>query len=195
MPKLTDTQIVILSAAAQRVGGALLPPPTRLKIEPRNLTRVFKALLKKGLAAEQPAPPDAPAWRETGDGQRFILVVSPAGLDAIGVEPEGKEAAAGKRGGSQPDAPMAQRNCKAATVKSKNRKSPAVRASTKQMLLIDLLERKRGATVPEIVKAIGWQPHSVRGAISGAIKKKLGLTVTSEPAGKRGRVYRIVGRG
>ncbi len=41
----------------------------------------------------------------------------------------------------------------------------------------------------------GWQPHSVRGAISGSLKKKLGLTVTSENVGKRGRVYRIVERG
>ena len=86
---------------------------------------------------------------------------------------------------------MAQRNRKPANVKSKNRKSPAVRAGTKQMLLIDLLERKRGATVPEIVKAIGWQPHSVRGAISGSLKKKLGLAVTSETVEGRGRVYRI----
>ncbi len=38
----------------------------------------------------------------------------------------------------------------------------------------------------------GWQAHSVRGAISGALKKKLGLAVTSERVGDRGRVYRIV---
>ena len=45
----------------------------------------------------------------------------------------------------------------------------------------------------EIVEAIGWQPHSVSGAISGALKKKLGLTVESEVVEGRGRVYRIVG--
>ncbi len=72
---------------------------------------------------------------------------------------------------------------------------PAVRQGTKQALLIDLLKRKKGATIDELVEATGWQAHSVRGAISGALKKKLGLTVTSEPIEKRGRVYRIVGRG
>ncbi len=67
-------------------------------------------------------------------------------------------------------------------------------AGTKQALLIDLLKRKTGATIADIVHATGWQAHSVRGAISGTLKKKLGLTVTSETTEKRGRVYRIVGR-
>ena len=90
MPKLTDLQMVLLSSAAQRDDGALLPLPKRVKLEPRARTRVFNALLKKELVSEQPAPPDAPAWRETGDGQRFMLVINPAGLEAIGVEPEGE---------------------------------------------------------------------------------------------------------
>ena len=71
---------------------------------------------------------------------------------------------------------------------------PAARPGTKQALLIDLLKRKKGATIEEIVEATGWQAHSVRGAISGALKKKLGLTVTSERAEDRGRTYRIVER-
>ncbi len=71
--------------------------------------------------------------------------------------------------------------------------SPAVRPGTKQALLIDLLKRKKGATIDEAVEATGWQPHSVRGAISGALKKKLGLAVTSEKVPARGRVYRIAG--
>ncbi len=60
-------------------------------------------------------------------------------------------------------------------------------------LEIDLLKRKKGATIEEIVEATGWHAHSVRGAISGALKKKLGLAVTSERVGDRGRVYRIAG--
>jgi hypothetical protein len=129
MPKLTDTQLVILSAAAQRDGGALLPPPKRLKIEPRTLTRAFRALLKKDLVSEQPAPPDAPAWRETGDGRRFMLVVSPAGLDAIGVEPEEDAPATGKGGKSRPTTAKPKR--KPAGRKPKNA-PPPVRPGTKQ---------------------------------------------------------------
>ena len=79
------------------------------------------------------------------------------------------------------------------TAKSTSKQPPsAVRQGTKQALLVDLLKRKKGATIGDAVKATGWQPHSVRGAISGALKKKLGLTVTSDLVKKRGRVYRIV---
>jgi len=58
--------------------------------------------------------------------------------------------------------------------------------------LITLLRRADGATVDEVVKALGWQPHTVRGAISGALRKKLSLRIESEKAEGRGRVYRIV---
>ena len=55
-----------------------------------------------------------------------------------------------------------------------------------------MLRRERGATVAETVAALGWQAHSVRGAISGALKKKRGLTIQSEMQDSRGRIYRIV---
>ena len=69
------------------------------------------------------------------------------------------------------------------------------RAGSKQATLIDLLRRPGGAAIADLVKATGWQPPSVRGPISGALKKKLGLAVTSDSVEGRGRVYRIVGRG
>ncbi len=87
MPKLSDMHRVLLSNAAQRDDGAVLPLPKRLEIKPNALTRVLKGLLNKKLVQEQAAPPDAVAWRETKDGQRFMLVVTPAGLEAIGVVP------------------------------------------------------------------------------------------------------------
>jgi hypothetical protein len=54
-----------------------------------------------------------------------------------------------------------------------------------------MLRAPKGASIEEIVKAFGWQPHTVRGAIAGALKKKLGLDVTSEKVDSRGRVYRL----
>lgn len=65
------------------------------------------------------------------------------------------------------------------------------RSDTKQAKLIAMLKGKDGATVEEIASAFGWQAHTVRGAIYGALKKKLGLEVTSEKVEGRGRVYRI----
>ena len=58
-----------------------------------------------------------------------------------------------------------------------------------------MLRRAKGATIDEIVEALAWQPHTVRGAIAGALKKKLGLQVTSEKDEKRGRIYQITDAG
>ena len=68
--------------------------------------------------------------------------------------------------------------------------SPAPRAGSKQAQVIDLFRRAEGATVAEVIAATGWQPHTVRGIVSGTLKKKLGLTVISAKE-ERGRVYRI----
>ncbi len=65
------------------------------------------------------------------------------------------------------------------------------RTGTKQTQLIALLKTPTGASLDEIVAATGWQAHTVRGAISGTLKKKLGLAVVSEKIEGRGRVYRI----
>ena len=65
------------------------------------------------------------------------------------------------------------------------------RTDTKQAKLIAMLEAEDGATVEEIAAAFGWQHHTVRGAIYGALRKKLGLNIVSEKVEGRGRVYRI----
>ena len=61
---------------------------------------------------------------------------------------------------------------------------------TKAEAVITLLKAKRGATITELMQATGWQAHSVRGAIAGAIKKRFGLVVISEKVDGE-RVYRI----
>jgi len=202
MPKLTDTQLVILSTAGQRDGGAALPLPKSLKLQGGAVNPVLKSLLKKGLLDEQPVGHDATAWRESKDGQRLMLVLTDAGRAAIGVAadeqsqpppasiaPRGSKRSAGRR--------KAKESTGATAPKSKAKKtasSSALRPGTKQALLVDLLRRKEGATIAEVVKATGWQPHSVRGAISGALKKKLGLAVASDKVEDRGRVYRITAK-
>ena len=66
------------------------------------------------------------------------------------------------------------------------------RENSKQAKLIAMLQRSGGASINEIVTALEWQPHTVRGAIAGALKKKLGLTVISEKAEGRARIYWVV---
>jgi hypothetical protein len=65
------------------------------------------------------------------------------------------------------------------------------RESTKEALLIDMLRRPEGATIAQIMAATGWQAHTCRGAFAGALKKKRGLTVTSEKRERGERIYRI----
>jgi hypothetical protein len=192
MPRLTDSELVILSAAARRDGGTILPTPKSLKVKGRALNSIFQGLLKKGLVAEQHAPRGSAAWREAEDGQRMMLVITDAGLNAINVDADERsegQVADGK------GAPKKQKQQKSRTTPSRKTKAVAgknnIRPGTKLAMVVALLSRGDGATIDEIVKATGWQAHSVRGAISGALKKKLGLTVTSEKIDGRGRVYRI----
>ena len=69
-----------------------------------------------------------------------------------------------------------------------------IRPGTKLAALIRLLGGKEGATIGDLQEATGWQAHSVRGAISGTLKKKLGFDVASQQEDDRGRVYRITDR-
>ena len=80
----------------------------------------------------------------------------------------------------------------AAAPKAQNPSAKAkAKPSTKLGQLEAMLRRTDGATVEQLSKSLSWQKHSVRGAISGALKKKQGLTVTSEKREDGKRVYRI----
>jgi hypothetical protein len=80
---------------------------------------------------------------------------------------------------------------KSKTSLTPNTPVPKLRENTKQAKLIALLRRPGGATIDNLAKATGWQRHTVRGAISGALKKKLRLSVTSDKTKDGERVYRI----
>jgi hypothetical protein len=226
MTRLSDTQLVILSAAAQREDGAVLPLPENLKIKGGAVDKVLGSLKAKGLIDHQGAPrgDDPPPLR-----------ITRAGLQAIGVEADEDEAPTAAdtaptsaEPGSAADAPPpaseanhGQKRAKARPARGKSKKArttardtgepapagepsakPAPRSGTKQAAMIKMLKRPGGATVEQIAAATGWQHHTIRGAISGALKKKLGLTVEAtrtrevgpNKSGAKGSstVYRIV---
>jgi hypothetical protein len=129
--------------------------------------------------------------------------------------PEAQEGgAAGGEGPQPPAAPTQAAQAPAASKRKAKAKStkpekaapaekPTPRAGTKQAQMIELLKRPEGATVAQIAAATGWQYHTIRGAISGALKKKLGLKIEAtrtrevgpNKTGAKGSstVYRIVG--
>jgi hypothetical protein len=86
-------------------------------------------------------------------------------------------------------APKRQTRRKSAVSTRGGVKAPAQK--TKQQVFLDLLNRPEGATVEELQAVTGWQQHSVRGFLAGAVKKKLGLTLLSEKPDAGFRRYRI----
>ncbi len=186
MTKISDTQAIILSAAAQRDDRIALPLPESLR--GGAAAKVVGAMLAKGFLEEVDADTrkGEPVWRETGDGHGVTLVATDAGLAAIGIETEGADAPAGAN-----EAPIEEPATDTPTEAAAAPKARTPREGTKQATLIAMLRAPGGATLDEIVAATGWLSHTARGAMSGALKKKLGLTITSEKVDGRGRVYAI----
>jgi hypothetical protein len=177
MTNLTDTQRVILSAASQRTDRLALPLPKSLKGGAAH--KVVNALIEKGLLKEVKANRklNDPVWRESDEGHGLTLIITDAGFAAIGIEVEPRKPKAQK-----PEPKPAPRP--AATERK-------TREGTKQALVIEMLRRKEGATIAEIVEATGWASHTIRGFFAGALKKKLGLTISSGKDEARGRVYKL----
>ena len=176
MTKLTETHTIILSAGAKRPDNIALPLPKGLAGAAAKMS--VTKMIEHGWLQEVDASSSRgePLWRETGDGHGTTLVVTDAGLLAIGIESVvvktmtafDKDVA---------EAPVV--------------KVPTPRAGTKQAMLISLLQAPEGATMEAMTAATGWQVHSLRGVMSGALGKKKGLTVTSAKEDGKCRVYRI----
>lgn len=71
-------------------------------------------------------------------------------------------------------------------------KPAPARANSKQAQMLSLLRRPEGATIADICTVTGWQAHTVRGAFAGTLKKRLGLTITSQKSNGEARVYRAL---
>lgn len=165
--QLSDTQAVILSTACAREDGAVFPVTASLK--GGAVGNVCKSLLRHGQIEEIPATDLNTVWRHDEERGPITLRATPLAYSTLGITEE------------QDETPPTE--------------APAVpvqrRKGTKQQTLIEMLRAEGGATIEEIVAATGWQAHTVRGAMSGALKKRLGLTITSEKDAERGRVYKL----
>ncbi|MEG3089211.1 DUF3489 domain-containing protein [Sphingomonas sp. PB4P5] len=149
MTKLTDLDTILLSAAAQRDTGSLLPVPENVSGAGARLTKSISALLKHGLAEERETHDKATTHR-TEDDMAYGVYITDAGNAAIGIA-GGDDDSEGVAPPSpaQPDTPRV----------------------TKASAVMALLRREEGATLGDMIAATGWLPHTTRAALTGLRKK------------------------
>jgi uncharacterized protein DUF3489 len=209
MSKLTDTQLVILSAASQRGDrGVELPPDAK----GGAARKVLDKLIRAGLLEEIRAQGSLPVWRRDDESGPIALRITKNGLEAIVVEDEATTAPKEPSVGHAPDrqvekpAPRAIASRKRVSVaarkftrkrsqgkaKTETRSLPESRPGSKQSRVLMMLRRREGTTIGGIMRATGWQQHSVRGFFAGVVRKKLRLDLVSEKVGDV-RIYRVIG--
>jgi hypothetical protein len=160
--QLTETQSTLLRAAAAHPEHLLTDFPATLKGGAR--LKVLTALQNSGCIRPQ---------GQTEDGA-VCFAITAAGFAALGLQ------------APQPASPTP-----TAAPAAQPASTPVTREGTKQATLIGLLRRPEGATLGQMVEATGWQSHTVRGTLAGALKKKLGLVIVSDKTAGAQRTYRI----
>ena len=192
MTKLSDGQLVVLSAATQREDGIVFPITQKMK--GNAVGNILKSLLARGYLEEIPGRADDRMWRFADDGSPLTLRATSLARTELGIEPVTTPDAAPDEVARETAMPSATDGTDKSTEEPDSPALPTIklRVGTKQATLISMLKSPEGATIAEIAAITSWMPHTVRGALAGALKKKLGLDVTSAKEGERGRLYRIV---
>lgn len=169
--QLSDTQAIILSTACARDDRMVFPVTAGLK--GGAVGNVCKSLLKHGLIEETPATDLNTVYRHDEERGPITLRATSLAYSILGIADNPEEQSGGPAQSIATPEPTRRRG------------------GTKQEAVIAMLRAEGGATIEEIMAATQWAGHTARGFLSGALKKKLGLTVTSEKVADRGRVYMI----
>ena len=192
--KLTDTQLVLLSAAARRRDLCLVAPPT---LKGATAQKVASKLISAGFIKEVKAKASDPIWRRD-EGASYALKLTPAGAKAIAVddaaEPEDAGEASDALAKHDQAAILSKLGAKDARPAEAMEPGPAgpsaPRGGSKLARVIALLERDHGATIVELIAATGWLAHTTRAALTG-LRKRGFAVVIDRSDNKRGSFYRI----
>ena len=202
--KLTDTQLVILSTAAQREDCCLTLPKS---LKGSSAQKVSSKLLAAALVREIRAKQGAPVWRRDEEaGTSYSLKLTAAGMRAIAVDiaadeedvrpatpgnvtPSGATANADLAATASPTPTAAKIDSPFVPARS-TVSATAPREGTKMAEVVGLLEGEHGATLAELIGATDWLPHTVRAALTGL--RRRGFVVTLDRSSKeRGSAYAI----
>ncbi|MEJ7927929.1 DUF3489 domain-containing protein [Sphingobium sp. AN641] len=156
--RLTDIQLILLTTAAARANGSLLPPPDTLGEAPARIRKVVQQLIRRGLAVETELASGADVWR-TQDNRSFGVAISDKGRAAIEV----------RRGDIVPvhEDDVAAPSIDASAAPASGPLPPR----SKSAAVLTMLRQDEGATLDELVAATGWLPHTTRAALSELRKK------------------------
>ena len=182
--KLTATQIVMLSAAAQRDDRCLVAPQN---LKGGAAQKVAAKLIDGGLAKEIKAKPGAPVWRQDEQaGQSYTLKLTAAGARAIAID----DCSASEATSEATDPRLQVTTTGSEVVKATATVSlSAPRGGTKLARVLELLQRDCGATLEELIAATDWLPHTTRAALTGLRKRGCAVTIDRHDKG-RGSTYR-----
>lgn len=195
-PRLTDLDLVLLSNAAARPDGMLLPPPPSVGARGKTLERALAKLLRLGLVEECRTKAVDQAWRAGEDGRGVALRIAAAGRDRLGLDgaPDtpanaakdsgADEATATDPGGDvRPAEGAADAPGGAGPAAESAPFAPGIRPGTKQARLVDCLSRPWGASIADLRHQLGWQAHTVRAALTGLRKKGYAVTSAKDESG------------
>jgi hypothetical protein len=170
--RLSDVQLLLLSAAINRPDGSLLPPSVALggALSDR-IRKAIAGLIRRGLAEERETSQFDQIWREE-DGRRIGLAITDAGCAAMGATGASEGTDGTMAIAPTPGSSAGANNAAAAPLPSAETRATAdAKADSKIAAVVALLERPEGATLLELVDATDWLPHTIRAAMTGLRKK------------------------
>jgi Protein of unknown function (DUF3489) len=190
--KLTDTQLVLLSAAAQR-DDRCLTPASRLKAGAAQ--KIADKLIAAGFAKEIKSKTSVPVWRrdeETSQTYALKLTVAGAKASAESTSAEGLKVGGSREPIEAVDGVGLPRTFPETSNAGGVKIPSAPREGTKSAQIIAMLKSEDGATLAELIASTGWLPHTTRAALTGL--RKRGYRVTLDRSDEaRGSKYLIRG--